>query len=154
MNFLPRMDKVRFGGGASEHKITFCLKWSKRVQMGPKGSQIVKNTSVDYFGPFWTLWDHFRTLTSLPCLAILGPKWTILSHPQSCVVGPKVKIRLITRSPLCGLLVERTPKHSFWNINMAAIYEKCQKKGQNSIKNGHFSPLSCHEWQIMGPTHI
>ena len=47
------------------------------------------------------------------CLAILGPKWTILSHPQSCVVGPKVKIRLITRSPLCGLLVERTPNTPF-----------------------------------------
>ena len=25
-------------------KNCFCLKWSKRVQMGPKGSQMVKNT--------------------------------------------------------------------------------------------------------------
>ena len=25
-------------------KINFCLKWSKRVQIGPKGSQMVKNT--------------------------------------------------------------------------------------------------------------
>ena len=44
MNFLSQMDKVGFGGGASEQKIIFCLKWSKRVQMGPKGSQMVKNT--------------------------------------------------------------------------------------------------------------
>ena len=32
------------GGGASEQKINFCLKWSKRVQRGPKGSQMIKNT--------------------------------------------------------------------------------------------------------------
>ena len=44
MNFLPKMDKVEFGGGASEQKINFCLKWPKMVQMGPKGSQMVKNT--------------------------------------------------------------------------------------------------------------
>ena len=44
INFLSQMDKVGFGGGASEQKINFCLKWSKRVQMGPKGSQMVKNT--------------------------------------------------------------------------------------------------------------
>jgi hypothetical protein len=44
MKFSPQMDKVGFGGGASEQKINFCLKWSKRVQMGPKGSQMVKNT--------------------------------------------------------------------------------------------------------------
>ena len=36
--FLPQMDKVGFGGGTPEQKINFCLKWSKRVQMGPKGS--------------------------------------------------------------------------------------------------------------------
>ena len=30
------MDKVGFGGDAPEHKINFCLKWSKGVQMGPK----------------------------------------------------------------------------------------------------------------------
>ena len=75
MNFLPQMDKVGFGGGASEQKINFCLKWSKRVQMGPKGSQMVKNTFrltiLDPFGPlwnvdkpamfghFWSKMDHF-----------------------------------------------------------------------------------------------
>ena len=34
-------------------QIDFCLKWSKSVPMGPKGSQMVKNIS-DPFGPLWT----------------------------------------------------------------------------------------------------
>ena len=29
--FLPQLDKVGFGGGASEEKISFSLIWSKRV---------------------------------------------------------------------------------------------------------------------------
>ena len=57
-NFLPQVDKVGFGGGASEQKIIFCWKWSKGVQMGPKGSQMVKKTIglaiLVPFGPFWT----------------------------------------------------------------------------------------------------
>ena len=31
-----------------EQKIHFCLKWSKRALIGPKGSQMVKNTWVDH----------------------------------------------------------------------------------------------------------
>ena len=42
-NLLAQKDKVGFHGGAFEQKIIFCLKWSKRVQTGPKGSQMVKN---------------------------------------------------------------------------------------------------------------
>ena len=60
-HFLPQMDKVRFGGGAAEQKIKFCLKWYKGAQMVPKGSQLVKNTCDDYFGPFWTLLDNLGT---------------------------------------------------------------------------------------------
>merc|ERR1712016_98861 len=37
-DFLPQMDKVGVGRGASEQNINSCLKQSKRVQMGPKGS--------------------------------------------------------------------------------------------------------------------
>ena len=37
----------------------FCLKWSNRVQIGPKWPKIVNNTYVDHLGPFWTLSDHF-----------------------------------------------------------------------------------------------
>ena len=38
INLLPRKGKVGFGGGAFKQKIIFRLKWSKRVQTGPKGS--------------------------------------------------------------------------------------------------------------------
>ena len=44
MIFLPQMDKVGVGRGASEQNINSCLKRSKRVQMGPKGFLMVKNT--------------------------------------------------------------------------------------------------------------
>ena len=68
INLLPKKDNVGFGGGAVEQKIIFRLKWSRRLQTGPDGSQMVK---IIYFGPFWTPLDHFEMLTSLPCLAAL-----------------------------------------------------------------------------------
>ena len=43
IKLLPHKDKKMFGRGAFEQKIIFCLKCSKRVQTGPKGSQMVKN---------------------------------------------------------------------------------------------------------------
>ena len=52
INFSPQMDKEGFGGGATGKKINLCLKWSKEVLMGQKGSQMVKNTWIDRFGPF------------------------------------------------------------------------------------------------------
>ena len=45
MIFLPQMDKVGVGRGASEQNINSCLKHSKRVQMGPKGFLMAKNTN-------------------------------------------------------------------------------------------------------------
>ena len=62
INLLPHKDKVGFGGGAFEQKIIFCLKWSIRVQMGPKGVPNGQKYLVDIsypLGPF----DHFGTLT-------------------------------------------------------------------------------------------
>ena len=44
----------------------FLSEMAKRVQMGPKGSQIVKNTLVGHFGPLWNV--------DKP--AIFGQKWT------------------------------------------------------------------------------
>ena len=67
----------------------FCLEWSKRVQMGPKWPTRVKNSYVDYFGPFWTLLDYLGMLTSLQWLAIFGPKWTIFG--LSWAVDPNIK---------------------------------------------------------------
>ena len=74
INLLRHKDKERFGRGAFEQKIIFCLKWSKRVQTGPKGSQMVKNILVDPFGAVWTPLDHFEMLTSVSfCLSYWTP---------------------------------------------------------------------------------
>ena len=43
INLLPNEDRVGFGGGAFKQKIIFRSKWSKRVQTGPRGSQMIKN---------------------------------------------------------------------------------------------------------------
>ena len=61
---------------------------TEMVEMGPKGSQMVKNTWVDHFSPSWTLLDHFGTLTSLPFLVQNGP---FLGQTQSWKLDPKVK---------------------------------------------------------------
>ena len=126
MIFLPQMEKVGVGRGASEQNINSCLKRSKRVQMGPKGFLMVKNTWVDHFGPFRTHLDHFGVLTSLPCLVLFGPKWTIFrpsplmnGRPQS---EKEAHHHVSYVWPACG-----TPNMPFWNINMAAINEKYQK---------------------------
>ena len=42
-------------------KINFCLKWSKGVQMGSKGSQMDKTLGLAILAPFWPFW------TSLEC---------------------------------------------------------------------------------------
>ena len=81
------------------------------VKKGPEGSKGVQNGQkhlgwrLDNFGPFWTLLDYFGALTSLPYLAIFGPKWTIFLPSSPAInVGPQCKKRLITRSPMYGLL--------------------------------------------------
>ena len=42
INFSPQKHKVLLGQSSLEQKIKFCLKWSKRVQMGLKWPQMVK----------------------------------------------------------------------------------------------------------------
>ena len=49
-------------------QIHFCLKWPKRVQLGPKGSQMVKNHSGR---PFWSLLEYFRQACQF---------WSIMDH--------------------------------------------------------------------------
>ena len=48
----------------------------------------------------------------------------------------------------------RTPQFPVWNMNIAAIYEQCQKYVKIPGKNGCILPLSCHEWQVMGPKEV
>ena len=63
-------------------KIHFCLKWSNRVQIGPKWPKIVNNTYVDHLGPFWTLSDHFGTLASLVSKMIVKMRAGLLQMPS------------------------------------------------------------------------
>ena len=60
---------------ASEEKIKFCLKWSKRVQMGPKLS---KTCYVDHLGPC-----PFRPLLDISMPAMFGHFWS-----QKGLFGP------------------------------------------------------------------
>ena len=92
-------------------QIYFHLKWSKRVQMGPNRSQMVKNYSVR---PFWSLLDYFRTLLSLPCMAIFGPKWTIFGPSPVMNVGPKSKKKAYHQVSY-GWPAFRTLKHPISN---------------------------------------
>ena len=62
-----------FGRGAFEQKIIFCLKWSKRVQMGPKGVpngqkhlDLPFRTILDLFGPLWNV-DQPDMLRRIVC---------------------------------------------------------------------------------------
>ena len=69
-------------------------------------SQMVNNTKVDIlvpFGPFWTTFERWQACPVWLFLVQNGP---FLGHTQSWTADPKVKKRLITTSPMCGLLVE------------------------------------------------
>ena len=78
-NLLPQKDKVGFHGGAFEQKIIFCLKWSKRVQTGPKESQTVKNNYVDHFRPFWATLECWQACLVWPFLFVLLVRF--FGHP-------------------------------------------------------------------------
>ena len=99
---------------------------SEMVQKGPYGPKRVPNGQKHLVWPFWSLLDHFGALTSLPCLAIFGPKWTIFG-PSPVMNGrphsaKKAHHHVYYVWPACG-----APSLPLWNINVVAIYEKCQK---------------------------
>ena len=120
-------------------------------KMGPKWSKIFRLTILVPFGPFL---DHFGVLTSLPCLALFGPKWTIF-RPSPVMKGrPQSEKKGSSSCLLCvGCL---------WNPKSCALEHKygrnqwkMSKMGQNSMKKmDRFLPLSCHEWQVMGPKEV
>ena len=59
--FCLKNIKVLLGQSDLEQKLKFCVKWPKRVQMGPKWPQMVKNMLYWSFGiilgPLRPLWD-------------------------------------------------------------------------------------------------
>ena len=63
-------------------KIHFCLKWSNRVQIGPKWPKIVNNTYAAQLGPFWTLSGHFGALASLVSKMIVKMRAGLLQMPS------------------------------------------------------------------------
>ena len=70
---------------------------------GPKWSKRLRLTILVPFGPLWTTLERWQACHVWPFLVQNGP---FLGHPQSWTVDPRVKKRLITTSPMCGLLVE------------------------------------------------
>ena len=73
------------GPKMAEHgRLTDGPKRSKRAQNDPKWS---KTCYIDHLGSFWTLLDRFGTSASLPCLAIFGPKRTILDLSAHMIEG-------------------------------------------------------------------
>ena len=67
-----------------------------------------------------------KNVASLPCVAIFGPKWTIFGPSPVMNGRPQCKKKAHHHVSYvwaaCG-----TPSLALWNINMAAINEKCQK---------------------------
>ena len=61
-------------------KFLFCLKWSKRVQMGPKWSQMAKNM---LYWSFWIILDPRRPLWDISNPAMFGHFW-----PKKGFFGP------------------------------------------------------------------
>ena len=59
--------------------------------------------------------------------------WAIPSHERSTPEWKKAHDHVSYVWPACG-----TPSLPVWNINMVAIYEKCPKIGQNSMKKWPF----------------
>ena len=70
--FFPQMDKVGFGGGASEQTNQLLFEMVQKVAERPKR---VPNGQKHLDWPFLSLLDYFGMLTSLPCLAIFSSKW-------------------------------------------------------------------------------
>ena len=78
--FLPKKDKVGFGGGALKQKINFCLKWSMRVQMG-----LADFPAVLFL--WYLLWNWQIQVTGVSWVGQstkMGPYW-----PKRVQMGPK-----------------------------------------------------------------
>ena len=72
LDFLPQNRKVLLSQSELEQKIKFCPKSSKRVQMGPKWPQMVKNM---LYWSFWIILDPRRPLRDISDPAMFGHFW-------------------------------------------------------------------------------
>ena len=81
--FQTRIDILLWSTSAEPYfvhlgqKNHFCLKWSKRVQMDPKG---FPNDQKDLGWPFWSLLGPFGPLWSVDKPAMFGHFWSKMDH--------------------------------------------------------------------------
>ena len=112
--FLPQLDKVGFGGGALEEKLSFCLKWSERVQM----SHIIQ-VSIALLWSKWVIdngrkgYDRIRVPQKKPDGLVQNfdwvreaPFWNVLALYRSCPNSfwtplPSVKWAIVNRGKMC-----------------------------------------------------
>ena len=73
------------------------------VQRRPGEPKRIPNGQLQLGWPFWTTLERWEACHFWPFLVQNGP---FFNHPQSWTLDPKLKRRLITRSPMFGLLVE------------------------------------------------
>ena len=80
LDFLLQITSAKKHFSVLRQKIKFCLKWSKRVQMGPKWPQMAKNM---LYWSFWIILDPRRPLWDISNPAIFGHFW-----PKKGFFGP------------------------------------------------------------------
>ena len=80
LNFLLQITLAKKHFSVLRQKIKFCLKWSKRVQMGPKWPQMAKNM---LYWSFWIILDPRRPLWDISNPAMFGHFW-----PKKGFFGP------------------------------------------------------------------
>ena len=130
LDFLPRKHKVLLGQSDLEQKLKFCVKWPKRVQMGPKWPQMVKNMLYWSFG---IILDPFRPLLDLGKPAMFGHFWPQKGHfGPPCAHDWRMAMAKTASNQLGICLrimhVQRMPKVSiFMAVTTKIVPEKAQK---------------------------
>ena len=143
INFSPQKHKVLLGQSSLEQKIKFCLKWSKRVQMSPKMSQMVKNM---LYWPFGTIWDPFGPHRDIGKPAMLGHFWSQMGHfwclpaMDLWLNGPKMAW-ILDLTWVKYIQVEWAP---FLSITVS-LAEKSVRKWPKMAKT---MAIFCHKWLI------
>ena len=131
-----------------EQKIKFCLKWSKRVQLGPKWPQMVKNMLYWSFG---IILDPFRPLFDLGKPAMFGHFWPQKGHfGPPCAHDWRMAMAKTASNQLGICLrimhVQRMPKVS---IFMAVTTKIVPEKAQKWPKMARYWPKSRYNGRVM-----
>ena len=84
--FLPQITLVKKHFVFLKHKIKFCLKWFKKVPLGPKWHQLVTNM---LYWSFWIILDPLRPFWDIGKSAMFGHFWPEKGHfgPPGMIEG-------------------------------------------------------------------